>query len=628
MSDLKESYPIQVAEYAVGQDLTHEPAFAWWVQKFLRKRDHIVSAVKQRYAKRSHKFGIEVPCTVKRALEIDRENGNSLWREAIAKEMAAVRVAFKLLDDRQNPPPGHSYMDCHMIFDIKLDGFRHKAHLVTGGHMVEMPPIMTYASVVSRDTVRIALTIAALNDLQVKASDVQNAFLTAPCEEKIWTKLRPEFGVDSGKSAILTCALYGLKSAGASFGNHIADCMRTLGYLPCKADPDLWYKLMVRPEDNFKYYAYMLFYIDDCLAIHHDTEMALTELDNYFAMKKGSIRDPDIYLGAKLRAVELNNGVKAWSMSPAKYVKEVVENVKECLDKHFHGRKLVKWATAPWPPGYSAELDATPELSPDMASYYQSQVGILHWAVELGRVDIITEVSTLASQMVMPREGHLEAIFHVFAYLNIKHNSRLVLDPTYPVIPQNTFQTHEQTNFCSNIKEAIPPDVPEPRGKEVDLLIYVNSNHAGDPKMQRSWTGFFIFLNSALVMWMSKKQPKVETSVFSAEFIALKHGVETLRGLRYKLRMMGVPISGPLHMFRDNMSVIYNTQKPESTLKKKSNQICYHAVRESVAMGETLTGHIAMMENPADLATKIILGGQKQAHLVNKLLFDLYDTGC
>ena len=467
--------------------------------------------------------------------------------------MAAVRVAFRLLADGQNPPPGHSYMDCHMIFDIKLDGFRRKTRLVVGGHTVEMPPVMTYASVVSRDTIRIALTITALNDLQVKASNMQNDFLTVPCEEKIWTKLGPEFGVDAGKSAVLTRALYGLKSVGASFGNHVVDCMRTLGYLPCKPDLDLWYKPMVRPEDNFKYYAYMLLYVDDCLAIHHDAEMALTELNNYFAMKKGSIGDPDIYLGAKLRAVELSNGVKAWSMSPAEYVKEAVENVKEYLDKHFHGRKLVKRATAPWPPGYNAELDATPELSPDMASFYQSQVGVLHWAVELGRVDIITEVSTLASQMAMPREGHLEAIFHVFAYLNIRHNSRLVLDPTYPAIPQNTFQTYEWTYFYSNIKEAIPPDAPEPWGKEVDLRMYVDSDHMGDPKTRRSRTGFFIFVNSALVMWMSKKQPTVETSVFGAEFVALKHGVETLRGLRYKLRMMGVPISGPSHVFGDNM---------------------------------------------------------------------------
>ena len=87
---------------------------------------------------------------------------------------------------------------------------------------------------------RIILTIAALNDLEVKASDVQNAYLTAPCEEKVWTKLGPEFGIDQGKSALIVTALYGLCSAGASFSRHIADCMRHLGYKSCKADPDVW----------------------------------------------------------------------------------------------------------------------------------------------------------------------------------------------------------------------------------------------------------------------------------------------------------------------------------------------------------------------------------------------------
>ena len=104
------------------------------------------------------------------------------------------------------------------------------------------PPVMTYASVVSRETVRIALTIAALNDLQVKASDVQNAYLASPCEEKIWTVLGTEFGQDAGKKAIIVHALYGLKSSGGPFSRHISDCMRNLGYTPCKADPDLWFK--------------------------------------------------------------------------------------------------------------------------------------------------------------------------------------------------------------------------------------------------------------------------------------------------------------------------------------------------------------------------------------------------
>ena len=626
LADLKESYPIEVAEYAVAQGIDHEPAFGWWTPYVLKKRDRIIAAVNKRYHKKTHKFGFEIPKTVERARAIDLENGNTLWQDAIAKEMKNVRVAFKILNPGQEPPPAHQFMKCHMIFDIKLDGFRCKARLVAGGHMTETPAVMTYASVVSRETVRIALTMAALNDLEVKASDVQNAYLTAPCEEKIWTTLGPEFGDDKGKKAVIVRALYGLKSAGASFGRHIADCMYQLGYKPCKADSDLWLKPMVRPDDGFHYYAYFLLYVDDVLSIHHDGEQALHELDKYFQMKPGSIGDPDIYLGTKLRKVQLNNGVYAWGMSSSKYVNEAVSNTEDYLAENFGGQKLPKKASAPWPNDYISELDTSPELNAELANYYQSQIGVLHWIVELGRVDIITEVSKLASHMALPREGHLDAVFHIFGYLKVKHNSRIIFDPTYPEIDLTNFKEEQSwKDFYGDVKEAIPEDMPEPRGKSVDLRMFVDSDHAGDKHERRSRTGFFIFLNSALVTWKSKKQATIETSVFGAEFVALKHGMEMLHGLRYKLRMMGIQIDGPSYIYGDNMSVVHNTQCPESTLKKKSNQICYHAVRESVAMGESLIRFISSKENPADLATKIIPGGQKRSNLVSKLLFDIYD---
>ncbi len=86
--------------------------------------------------------------------------------------------------------------------------------------------------------------------------------------------------------------------------------------------------------------------------------------------------------------------------------------------------------------------------------------------------------------------------------------------------------------------------------------------------------------------------------------------------------MMGVPIWGPLLIYGDNMSVIHNTQQPESTLKKKSNSIAYHAVRELVAMGELLTGHVGTNSNVADLATKVLVG-KKRRSVVNKLLYNI-----
>jgi hypothetical protein len=104
----------------------------------------------------------------------------------------------------------------------------------------------------------------------------------------------------------------------------------------------------------------------------------------------------------------------------------------------------------------------------------------------------------------------------------------------------------------------------------------------------------------------------------------MTHGVETCRGLRYKLRMMGVPITGPTYVYGDNMSVIFNTSRPSSQLKKKSNSVCYHAVREAVAMGECITTHIPTLLNFSDILTKVLYG-QKRKNLVDGILYDLYE---
>ena len=131
-----------------------------------------------------------------------------------------------------------------------MEDFRQKAQLVAGGHMTETPKCMTYSSVVGRETVRIALAIAALNNLQAKAGDVINAYVTAPCSEKMWTVLGKEFGADQGKKAIIVRALYGLKSSDAAFHAHLADCTRSIGYTPCRGDNYLWMKPEIDPDGD------------------------------------------------------------------------------------------------------------------------------------------------------------------------------------------------------------------------------------------------------------------------------------------------------------------------------------------------------------------------------------------
>jgi hypothetical protein len=139
----------------------------------------------------------------------------------------------------------------------------------------------------------------------------------------------------------------------------------------------------------------------------------------------------------------------------------------------------------------------------------------------------------LSSYLVYPREGHLEAVIHVMGYLQLKHKSQLIFDPAYPDIDLDSFPSFNWTEFYGDVTEAIPTDMPKPLGKEVDIRMMVDSDHAGDKQTHRSRTGFFIYCNMALIIWLSKRQPNIETSVFGAKFIAMKHDIKTLRGLRY-----------------------------------------------------------------------------------------------
>ena len=93
-----------------------------------------------------------------------------------------------------------------------------------------------------------------------------------------------------------------------------------------------------------------------------------------------------------------------------------------------------------------------------------------------------------------------------------------------------------------------------------------------------------IYMNISLINWYSKRQSTIETSIFGAEFVAMKVRIKTLCAIWYKLRMMGIPTSGALYIYGDNMLIILNTSKPESILNKTCNAIAYDAIHESVAM--------------------------------------------
>ena len=241
LKDLKESDPLEVAQYAVDNQLQDAPAFKWWVPHTIRKRNRILKAMQKRYFRTHQKFGVELPKTVKRALEIDKETGTTFWADAIKKEMGTVMVAFDILGEGTDKPVGYSFISCHIVFDVKQGTLQRKARLVANGAGTE-PEVPTYASVVSRESVRIAFTIAALNGLDVLAADCEGAYLNAPSRERTFTKCGPEFGPYEGRYAIIVRALYGQRGSAASWRATISEIIESLGHQMCRADNDVWFR--------------------------------------------------------------------------------------------------------------------------------------------------------------------------------------------------------------------------------------------------------------------------------------------------------------------------------------------------------------------------------------------------
>ena len=283
-------------------------------------------------------------------------------------------------------------------------------------------------------------------------------------------------------------------------------------------------------------------------------------------------------------------------------IKEVVKKLKE------KGMTLPKKATTPMYQSYKPELDNSKELSAEDTTYFQELIGILRWSIEIGRVDILTEVSMLSAYQASPREGHMKAILQIFAYINNNPKLTIYFDPRLPNIDYSTFKTNADDfkEYYRDAKDEDPPRMPEPRGMSVCITAFCDASHGANKVNRRSHSGFIIFVNRAPIIWYSKRQNTVETSAFSSELIAMKICMENIEALRYKLKMFGVPLQGPAEVFCDNNSVVLNTSCVESKLNKKHNSLAFHAIRWAVAAHILRVAWIDGKENISDAMTKIL----------------------
>jgi len=332
---VKHSMPIELAEYAITQNINDEPAFAWWVIRTLRRRNTIIKAM--RVPKELMKYGIKVPGSAKQAYAFDAENGNQLWTEAIKKELKNVIIAFDLLENDEKLPVGSKLIPYHFIFDVKADLTRKARLLVAGGHRHEVPTHTTFSSVAGRDSVRLGFLLAALNMLNILVCDIGNAYLSAPNREKVHVKVGPElFGPENtGKYAVIGRALYGLKTAAASWRLHFQDMiLNVLGYKPVFSDNDVYIKERTR-KDGSKYYSCLIIYVDDVLCIDKNPKVIIDHIATVYRVKDGSVEEPSKYLGMNIKKWNYTamNGesMTAYALGSSTYIKKAVRIVKKIV---------------------------------------------------------------------------------------------------------------------------------------------------------------------------------------------------------------------------------------------------------------------------------------------------------
>ncbi|MEM7375623.1 MAG: reverse transcriptase domain-containing protein, partial [Bacteroidota bacterium] len=399
MDQLRLEDPYMVIGYAESQNLKHLPGFEW-VDQFLSKDEEVRTVLKvaaeTNKQKIKIKFGVEVPRNPKHALELDKQNGNTLWDESIKLELSQIMGynVFKVLEDKDPTPEGYKRIPYHIIHDVKFDG-RRKSRLVAGGHRA---PLVRkedrFSGVVTMDGVRIGFVLAMLNGLLVCAGDVGNAFLYGTTREKVYIVAGPEFGPNlAGKRLLIVKSLYGLASSAARYHEHCSIILTKQGFKPSYADPDLWYRF------HNGQYEYIARYVDDIIAFAKDPMKIMNELQKDYVMK--GVGTPQYYLGGDI--LDLNEHWKKDGISQAFAATTYIQNCIPKILKTVGMDQLPKRKT-PMDPEYHPELDDSSLCPKEEITKYQSLIGCANWILTLGRFDIAYTLNSLSRYSVAPRK--------------------------------------------------------------------------------------------------------------------------------------------------------------------------------------------------------------------------------
>ncbi len=498
-----------------------------------------------------------------------------MWQDALEAERKAFRDHDTFGEWTGDKPPnkdeGWQFSKILVLFSVKPDG-RRKVRMVLGGHMTDAEGYMTHAATVQTANVKLLFHLGVKNLNNLIAADIGTAYLYARTKEKIWIRAGPEFGPQlEGKILILQGALYGAKSSANAWYLELGDNLRSRGFTQSTMDKSFWF------TDAGDQYDYLCHHVDDILGGGPDIDDIINDLRQKFKMT-GWNELPQVYLGINLDVLPDGSG---WLMSSRDYLTKVLPMIETLI-----GRKLGKQNT-PTSYDWHPELDETPLLLPAQINDYQKLLGIGIWLIITTRPDICFAVSTLSRYTHISRQGHMKDLIRVFEYLHKHKLLGLKIDGSDPPWAPTQEQIDEAKRNVADLKEYYQdvhrdwnPSWPEPKGKPVQISVFVDSDHATNVVDRRSITGYRSFIDNTLYKWKSKRQSTTAESTYAAEITAYRDAAQHAIELTHMLQSIGVPLAGPAGIFVDNNSAFLNTTLAQSDLKKKHLSIAYHIIRE------------------------------------------------
>ncbi len=514
----------------------------------------------------THNVNYQVPNTYAQAM---KHPDADKWKIAATTEVQSMKKNQVFIPSTL--PPGKHAIPCRWVFTIKLDSnnqiIKYKGRIVVQGfHQKEgIDYDLTFAPTVKSKSIKLMLALAAKHDWEIDQLDYETAFLNASLAEEIYVKIPPGYGVhDSNRFPVLRLnkALYGLKQAPREWWLELDQFLKGLGYTATALDECLYQKLVGDQR------IYLTLYVDDTLAIYHQSIQDVWLADKAAIANKYAIKDLGPCKWILNLAVDRDRNNRTITLSQRAYIEQILIN---------HQMIDCKPAKTPF---WTNDLSVVPDkvnaikLTQSEHEEYRSIIGSIMYAAIITRIDLGYIGSMLARYTTEPYKYHLVAARHVLRYLKGCIDLKLI--------------------FGSN-------NSPDP--SQYNLTIFTDSDWAQERVDRKSVGGWILLLDGRPIAWQSKKQNTIALSSTEAEYYALGESVrEALYIRQWFYHYVGRLL--PVHIKCDNQGALLIADHSTNHGRTKHIDIQHYFVREHVWNKSVLPSFISTTDQLADILTK------------------------